>query len=410
LTEQQVCDNFEQGAICGDETKQQTTFCWLDEQACRRSAAGLRSLELPWINFQTKGLSMKSFIGVSRRALFSALGVLPTLATLGSISVLAEAGDSPSAAPGDLSPPNLPSWNDTASTNAIVAFVERVTKRGSPDFVPEAERIATFDNDGTLWAEQPLYFQVLFALDRVKTLAPQHPEWKTKEPFASLLRGDVEGVLAGGEKAIVPIVIETHTGMTADEFNQIVTGWIATAKHPVTKRLYTETVYQPMLELVAYLRANGFKTFIVSGGGIDFMRPWTERVYGIPPQNVVGSSGKVRFELRDGKPVLLRLPEIDFVNDGPGKPVGIHEHIGRLPIAAFGNSDGDLQMLQYTMGGSGARFALIVHHTDAEREWAYDRTSSIGRLDKALDEAHAKGWTVVDMKNDWKTIFPFGNK
>jgi haloacid dehalogenase-like hydrolase len=232
----------------------------------------------------------------------------------------------------------------------------------------------------------------------VKVLAAQHPEWKTKEPFASLLRGNVKGVLAGGEKAIVPIVIETHTGMTADEFNRIVIEWIATAKHPVTERLYTEMVYQPMLELVAYLRANGFKTFIVSGGGIDFMRPWTERVYGIPPQNVVGSSGKVRFELRDGKPVLLRLPEIDFINDGPGKPVGINEHIGRRPIATFGNSDGDLQMLQYTMGGGGARFALIVHHTDAEREWAYDRTSSIGRLDKALDEAHAKGWTVVDMK------------
>ena len=305
----------------------------------------------------------------------------------------------------------LPSWNDTASKNAIVAFVERVMKQDSPDFVPEAERIATFDNDGTLWAEQPMYFQLLFALDRVKVLAPQHPEWKTKEPFASLLRGDVKAVFAGGEEAIVPIVIETHSGMTADkEFNQIVLDWIATAKHPVTKRLDTEMVYQPMLELVAYLRANGFKTFIVSGGGIDFMRPWTERVYGIPPENVVGSSGKIRFELRDGKPVLLRLPEIDFIDDGPGKPVGIHEHIGRRPIAAFGNSDGDLQMLQYTMGGSGARFALIVHHTDAEREWAYDRQSPIGRLDKALDEARATGWTVVDMKNDWKTIFPFGNE
>jgi haloacid dehalogenase-like hydrolase len=352
------------------------------------------------------------FLGMSRRALVSALSTLPALATLGPVSALAQAGNLPSGVPasGDLPPDGLPSWNDTATKKAIVAFVERVTKQGSPDFVPEDERIATFDNDGTLWAEQPLYFQVLFALDRVKVLAPQHPEWKTKEPFASLLRGDVKGVLAGGEKAIVPIVIETHSGMTADEFNKIVLDWIATAKHPVTKRLYTEMVYQPMLELVAYLRANGFKTFIVSGGGIDFMRPWTERVYGIPPQNVVGSSGKVSFELRDGKPVLLRLPEIDFINDGPGKPVGIHEHIGRRPIAAFGNSDGDLQMLQYTMGGGGARFALIVHHTDAEREWAYDRKSSIGHLDKALDEAQAKGWTVVDMKNDWKTIFPFGSK
>ena len=291
-----------------------------------------------------------------------------------------------------------------------MAFVERVTKQGTPDFVPEPERIAVFDNDGTLWVEQPLYSQLLFAVDRVKILAPQHPEWKTKEPFASILRGDVKGVLAGGEKAVVPIVIATHSGMTSDEFDQIVRDWIATAKHPVTKRLYTQMVYQPMLELVAYLWANSFKTFIVSGGGIDFMRPWTERVYGIPPENVVGSSGKVRFELRNGKPVLVRLPEIDFINDGPGKPVGIHEHIGRRPIAAFGNSDGDLQMLQYTMGGSGARFALIVHHTDAEREWAYDRKSAIGQLDKALDEAQAKGWTVVDMKNDWKTIFPFGRK
>jgi hypothetical protein len=208
----------------------------------------------------------------------------------------------------------------------------------------------------------------------------------------------------------VPVVIATHSGMTSDEFNQIVRDWIATARHPMTGRLYTEMVYKPMLELVAYLQANAFKTFIVSGGGIDFMRPWTERVYGIPAENVVGSSGKTQFELRDGKPILLRLPEIDFINDGPGKPVGINEHIGRRPVAAFGNSDGDLQMLQYTMAGGGVRFALIVHHTDAEREWAYDRNSSIGHLDKALDEAQAKGWTVVDIKNDWKTIFPLGNK
>jgi hypothetical protein len=348
-----------------------------------------------------------SFLGTSRRTLFSAISAFPILAILRPVSALAQTTTPKNLPPRDL----LPSWNDTASKkNAILAFVDRVTKQGSPDFVPEPERIAAFDNDGTLWAEQPLYFQLLFALDRVMALAPQHPEWKTTEPFASLLRGDVKGVLAGGEKAIVPIVIATHSGMTSEEFNQIVRDWITTAKHPVTKRLYTEMVYLPMLELVAYLRAHNFKTFIVSGGGIDFMRPWTERVYGIPPENVVGSSGKTQFELRDGKPVLLRLPEIDFINDGPGKPVGINEHIGRRPIAAFGNSDGDLQMLQYTMGGSGARFALVVHHTDAEREWAYDRRSSVGRLDKALDEANAKGWTVVDMKNDWKTIFPFGNK
>jgi haloacid dehalogenase-like hydrolase len=245
----------------------------------------------------------------------------------------------------------------------------------------------------------------------VKALAPKHPEWRTHEPFASLLRGDVRGALAGGEKSIMPIVAATHSGMTSEEFDQIVRDWIGAAKHPVTHRLYTEMVYEPMLELVAFLRASGFKTFIVSGGGIDFMRPWTERVYGIPPENVVGSSGKLKFELRDGKPALLRLPEIDFIDDGPGKPIGINEHIGRRPIAAFGNSDGDLQMLQWTtMGGNPARFGLIVHHTDGEREWAYDRKSSVGKLDKALDAAPANGWTVVDMKNDWKSIFPFGSK
>jgi hypothetical protein len=302
---------------------------------------------------------------------------------------------------------SLPSWNDTASKKAIVAFVEKVTKSGSPDFVPPGERIATFDQDGTLWAEQPMYFQFLFALDRVKALAPQHPEWKDKEPFASLLRGDVKGALAGGERAMLEIVMATHAGMTTGEFERIVKDWIATAKHPKTRQPYTGMVYQPMLELLAYLRANGFKTYIVSGGGIEFMRPYTEKVYGIPPEQVVGSSIKTKFELRDGKPVLVRLPEINFIDDKEGKPVGIHQHIGRRPIAAFGNSDGDLQMLQWTTAGSGARFALLVHHTDAEREWAYDRASSIGRLDKALDEAQAKGWTIVDMKDDWKIIFPF---
>jgi hypothetical protein len=330
---------------------------------------------------------------LSRRALLSAMATLPVVSALLPVSATAQA--STTGEP-------LPSWSDTDSKKAILAFVARVTKPESPDFVPEAERIATFDNDGTLGAEQPMYFQMLFALDRVKSLAPQHPEWREKEPFASLLKGDVKGALAGGEPAIAQIVMATHTGMTNDDFAQIVTDWIATAKHPVTKRLYTEMVYQPMLELTAYLRANGFKTFIVSGGGIEFMRPWTEKVYGIPPENVVGSSAKVKFELRDGKPVLMRLPEIDFIDDGPGKPVGINEHIGRLPIASFGNSDGDLQMLQYTMGGKGARFALLVHHTDAEREWAYDRNSLVGKLDKALDEAHARGWTVVDMKRSGK--------
>jgi len=300
----------------------------------------------------------------------------------------------------------LPSWNDTASRKAIVAFVEKVTKPGSPDFVAPAERIATFDNDGTLWAEQPIYFQFAFALDRVKALAPHHAEWKTKEPFASLLKGDLKGALAGGESSIVALLAATHTGMTTDEFNQNVRDWLATAKHPKTGRPYTEMVYQPMLELLSYLRANGFKTFIVSGGGADFMRVFSERVYGIPPEQVVGSTGKVKFEWRNGRPVLIKLPEIQLVDDNVGKPVGIHQFIGRRPIAAFGNSDGDLQMLQWTFAGAGPRFCLYVHHTDAEREWAYDRKSPVGQLDKGLDEAAQHGWTVVDMRNDWKTIFP----
>ena len=300
----------------------------------------------------------------------------------------------------------LPSWNEGPTKAAIVEFVGKVTRQGSPNFVPEAERIATFDNDGTLWAEQPMYFQLFFAVDRVKALAPQHPEWKDKEPFASLLKGNMKGALAGGEHAILEIVMATHAGMTTAEFENIVRRWIATAKHPTTHRPYTRMVYQPMLELLAYLRANAFKTFIVSGGGIEFMRPWTHEVYGIPPEQVVGSSIKTKFEMRDGKPVLVRLPKINFIDDKEGKPMGINEHIGRRPIFAFGNSDGDLQMLQWTAAGSGASFMGIVHHTDAKREWAYDRKSHIGRLDKALDEAKAKGWTVVDMKNDWKQIFP----
>jgi hypothetical protein len=304
----------------------------------------------------------------------------------------------------------LPSWNESKAKQSITDFVGKVTKPGSPDFVPPSERIATFDNDGTLWAEQPMYFQLLFALDRVKALAPQHPEWKSKEPFASLLKGDVKGALAGGESAIGQIVMTTHAGMTTEEFEKVVKDWIATAKHPTTKRPYTEMVYQPMFELLAYLRVNGFKTFIVSGSGIEFMRAWTEKVYGIPPEQVIGSSGKTRFEMRDGKPVLVKLPEINFIDDKTGKPVGIQQHIGRRPIAAFGNSDGDLQMLQWTAAGSGPRFCLYVHHTDAEREWAYDRTSHIGKLDKGLDEASAKGRTVVDMKKDWKVVFPFEQK
>jgi phosphoserine phosphatase len=302
----------------------------------------------------------------------------------------------------------LPSWNDGAAKKAIVRFVETVARKGSPGLIPVAERIATFDNDGTLWAEQPMYFQALFAFDRVKALSPQHPEWTEKEPFASILRGDLQSALAGGEHALVELIMATHAGMTTEEFERIVREWIATARHPKTGRLYTEMVYQPMLELLAYLRANGFKTFIVSGGGVEFMRPWTERVYGIPPEQVIGSSIKTTFEQRDGKPVLVRLPEVSFVDDKAGKPVGINSHIGRRPIAAFGNSDGDLQMLQWVSAGAGSRFCLLVRHTDAEREWAYDRQSSVGRLDKGLDEAKARGWTVVDMKRDWKVVFRTG--
>jgi hypothetical protein len=357
--------------------------------------------------------SADTFSDLSRRAMLSALAALPALPMLlpGSARAQSGVGTLPVSPTGQVPITDpLPAWNDTASKKAILNFVERVTKQDSPDFVAEGNRIATFDNDGTLWAEQPMYFQLLFALDRVKALAPDHPEWKTEEPFASLLKGDLKGALAGGEPAIFKLVVATHSGMTVEEFNGIARDWLATARHPITKRLYTEMIYQPMLELLAYLRANAFKTFIVSGGGIDFIRIFSERVYGIPTQQVVGSSGKTKFEMQGGKWVLTRLPEIDFINDGPGKPAGINAHIGRRPIAAFGNSDGDMQMLQYTTGGSGARFVLIVHHTDAEREWAYDRTSSIGKLDKALDAAPAAGWTVVDMKNDWKTIFPFGSK
>jgi hypothetical protein len=292
----------------------------------------------------------------------------------------------------------LPSWNDGAAKKAITDFIAQVATQGDLGFVPAGQRIVTFDNDGTLWAEQPMYFQLVFALDRVKALAPQHPEWKTEEPFASLLKGDVTGALASGEPAVLKIVMATHSGMTTEEFEKIVRDWIVTARHPKTGRLYTEMVYQPMIELLAYLRANDFKTFIVSAGGIEFMRPWVENVYGIPPEQVVGSAGKLQFELRD---------EIDLIADGLGKPIGIQMHLGRRPILAFGNSDGDLAMLHWTAAGSGARFMGLIHHTDAVREWAYDRQSAFGRLDKALDEANAKGWVVVDMNNDWKQIFPF---
>jgi phosphoglycolate phosphatase-like HAD superfamily hydrolase len=305
-------------------------------------------------------------------------------------------------------PDPLPSWNDGAPKQAITDFVGRVTREGGPDFVAAEERIATFDNDGTLWAEQPIYVQVAFALDEVRRLAPQWPEWKAKEPFRSVIAGDLRALLTAGEKDLLAIMAVTHTGITTSEFTKAVTDWLATARHPTKDRPYTDLVYQPMLELLAYLRANGFKTFIASGGGIEFMRPWTERVYGIPPEQVVGSSGVTKFEVgADGKPVLLKEPEVEFIDDGPGKPVGINRFIGRRPILAFGNSDGDLQMLQWTAAGDGRSFMGIVHHTDAEREWAYDRQSHIGRLDRAWDEATARGWTIVDMKRDWKKVFAF---
>jgi phosphoserine phosphatase len=300
----------------------------------------------------------------------------------------------------------LPSWSDGTARQRVLDFVTRVTDPAGASFVPPAERIAVFDNDGTLWSEQPAYFQLLFALDRVKALAPQHPEWKTEEPFASLLEGDVKGALAGGEHALMQIIMATHAGMTTEQFGAVVEEWLATARHPVTGRRYTEMVYQPMLELLALLRANGFKTFIVSGGGIEFMRPWTQAVYGIPPEQVIGSSIETRYELRDGRPVLVRLPEIAFVDDKAGKPVGIHRHIGRRPILAFGNSDGDFEMLEWTTSGTGPRLGMLLHHDDGEREFAYDRKSHVGRLDRGLDEAASRGWLVVSMQSDWRTVYP----
>jgi len=300
----------------------------------------------------------------------------------------------------------LPSWNDTATRQAIISFVEKVTEEGSPDFVPPTKRIATFDNDGTLWCEQPIYVQAAFIIDRVKALAPEHPEWKEKEPFKSLLAGDTKGVAATGEQGLVQLVTVTHSGMTVREFEATVIKWLETARHPRFKRPYTQCVYQPQLELLQYLRDHGFKTFIVSGGGIDFMRPWTQPVYGIPPYQVVGSSGKTKHEVEDGRPVIMKLPQVDFIDDKAGKPVGIQRFIGKRPILAFGNSDGDYEMLQYTTGGKGPRLGLLVHHDDARREYAYDRDSRIGRLARALDDAKANGWIVVSMKSDWKTIFP----
>jgi phosphoserine phosphatase len=335
---------------------------------------------------------------VDRRAILSSLAALPTLfVALRATAAVAPMQNDP-----------LPSWNEGATKTLILDFVTRVTAQGGPDFVPPEQRIATFDNDGTLWIEQPMYVQLAFVLDRVKAMAPMHPEWKTKQPSAAVLDGDLKALAASGEKGLVELIAVTHAGMTTAQFEKIVTDWLSTARDHRFKRPYTELVYQPMLELLAYLRASGFRTFIASGGGIEFMRPWTDRIYGVPPEQVIGSSIKTRFEMKDGSPTLFRLSDINFIDDKTGKPVGINEHIGRRPIAAFGNSDGDLEMLQWaTLGAGGVRFGLIVHHTDAEREYSYDRQSHFGKLDVALDAAAVNRWTVVDMKMDWKRIFAF---
>jgi|694.fasta_scaffold00276_17 heat shock protein HslJ/phosphoserine phosphatase len=300
----------------------------------------------------------------------------------------------------------LPSWNDTLPKQAVVTFIQNVTQEGNAGYVPVSDRIAVFDNDGTLWTEQPMYFQAMFILDRIARLAPENPNWQTEEPFASVLKGDMKAAFAGGEHALLKMLMVTHAGTTTDEFEQLVLDWIRAARHPQTGRLLTDMVYQPMLELLQYLRDNQFKVYIVSGGGIEFMRPWTERVYGIPPEQVIGSSIKTQFEVRDGNPVIVRLPELNFIDDKAGKPAAIQHHIGRRPLLAVGNSDGDLQMMQWTAAGSGAGFCLYLHHTDAQREWAYDRDSHVGRLDKGLTEAVAKGWTVISMKDDWRTVWP----
>lgn len=301
----------------------------------------------------------------------------------------------------------LPSWNEGPSKKAIVDFVTKTTTSGDADYVAPADRIAVFDNDGTLWAEQPFYFQLAFALDEIKRLAPDHPEWSDKEPFKSVIAGDVKGLMASGEKGLLQAVAVTHAGITTEEFATNVANWLASAKHPKFNRPYSELVYQPQLELLAYLRANGYKTFIVSGGGVEFMRVFAEKVYGIPPEQVVGSSGVVKFERNeDGTTKLVKEPKIEFIDDGAGKPVGINRFIGHRPVIAFGNSDGDQQMLEYTTSGAGPRLGLIIHHTDADREVAYDRESHIGKLDKAMDEAPKAGWILVNMKSDWKTVFP----
>lgn len=339
--------------------------------------------------------------GTRRRPL--ALAVALAVVGLGCAPQAPPAGDSTATAA--VAAP-LPSWNDGVAKEEITGFVAAVCDPQSPDFVPEAERIAAFDNDGTLWSEQPMYFQLAFAIDRVRALAPEHPEWREQQPYRAVLEGDTAALAAGGHHALLEVVGATHSGMTTDEFAAVVRDWLATARHPRFDRPYTELVFQPMLELLTYLRANGFKTYIVSGGGIEFLRVFAEEIYGIPPEQVVGSMGELVYEVRGGGPALIKRPGLFFVDDGPGKPVGIARAIGRRPVAAFGNSDGDFQMLEWTTAGDGARLGVLIHHTDAEREWAYDRDSHVGRLDRGLDEAAGCGWVVVSMQEDWATIFP----
>jgi hypothetical protein len=312
-------------------------------------------------------------------------------------------GDSASSSSSD----PLPSWNDGPVKKSILNFVTSVTREGSPDFIPVADRIATFDNDGTLWSEQPMYFQLFYAIDQVKAMGPKHPEWSNKQPFKSVLENNMDELMKQGEKGLLQIVAASHSGMTTDEFEATINKWIDTAKNPVKQKLYKDLIYQPMLELVKYLQANRFKTFIVSGGGVDFMRAWAEGVYGIPKDQIVGSSIKAKYDYNDGNPIIRKLPEVDFIDDKDGKPVGIAKFIGRRPVFAAGNSDGDLQMLQWTASNKYKNFELYIHHTDAIREWAYDRKSHIGTFDKGLDEAIAKKWVIADMKNDWKVIYPF---
>lgn len=303
----------------------------------------------------------------------------------------------------------LPSWNNGTVKSAIIEYVDDVTNEEGENFIAVPDRIATFDNDGTLWSEQPIYFQFFFAIDRIKAMAPAHPEWKSKQPFKALLENDMSALMKQGEKGIVQIMMTTHVGMTTSEFETLVTDWIASARHPTKKKLYAELVYQPMLELIRYLEENDFKVFIVSGGGIEFMRPWVERVYDIPRDQVVGSSVKVKYEYNNGNPVLKRLPEIDLIDDKDGKPVGIHRYIGRKPVFSAGNSDGDLQMMRWSDANPLKNFQLYVHHTDSTREWAYDRKSHVGTFNEALDEANQKGWFLADMATDWKVIYPFEN-